>query len=66
MLLALAMEDSVGTTSSGNSFSLLSMTSMANACRAEISWLQGQGPASLLQKTGPLPAGVLHPGAGGI
>lgn len=46
MLLALAMEESVGTTSSGNSFSPLSMTSMANARSTEISWLQGQRPAS--------------------
>lgn len=52
VLLALAMETSVQTASSGNSSYLLSMASVANACKAWGSWLQEREPGDLLQQTG--------------
>lgn len=69
VLLASAMENYVRTASSGNSLYLLSMTSVANAHKAQIPWLQDQGPVSLLPQTGDsssVPVGMVRPWAGRI
>lgn len=64
VLVALAMENSVRTTSSGNSFYLLSMTTVANVQKAQVSGpgfekVARRGTGYRHQQTGRAPAPFL-------